>query len=139
MEAKDLPMIRGELENFAKDVIEYYQKTCLVYPPSLSTTAKRIAEISFKAGREGICSNLAKFLDGMWCVSNVGDTEEDAERFIKALVKVGRREVVEWAEQHGEEYQDAEPEAHYYGEVYWQVPLCEWQAFKESKGIQKEN
>ena len=52
MKAEDTvtPRIRGELENFAKDAVEYYQKTGLVPPKNLETTAQRIAEVSFKAG-----------------------------------------------------------------------------------------
>lgn len=52
IEAKDLSRIRGELVNFAKAAIEYYQRTSLAYPPSLSITAKRLAEASFKAGEQ---------------------------------------------------------------------------------------
>lgn len=53
MKTKDIEgRIRGELENFAKDAIEYCQKTGLVYPPNLHTTAHRIAEISLRCSQE---------------------------------------------------------------------------------------
>ena len=41
---KILPELRGDLENFAKDTVEYFQKTGIVYPPNLSSTAGRIAK-----------------------------------------------------------------------------------------------
>jgi len=44
---KILPRIRGELENYAKDVIDYYQKTGLVIPSNLETYAKRIIELGY--------------------------------------------------------------------------------------------
>jgi len=62
MEAKDtmIPRLRGELENFAKDTVEYYQKTGLVFPDTFETTVNRIAEISFKTGKREVVELLPK-------------------------------------------------------------------------------
>lgn len=50
---KILPRIRGELENYAKDVVDYYQKTGLVIPSNLEIYAKRITELGYRKPPKG--------------------------------------------------------------------------------------
>lgn len=90
--------------------------------------AKAQAEVSFKAGHEELRQNLNEFLESKWCVSGVGDTKEDAKRFINALVQVGIKEVVDWVNKRG--FLSHKFEGHYQSRAVhlgsWQTQLKEW-------------
>jgi len=58
------------------------------------------------------------------------------DKEVEEAEKRGAEKVVEWIEQHGDRWQDAEPELHYYGDVYKRVPLDEYQAFLKDLGIE---
>ena len=65
MECRDC----GSLENFAKDTVEYFQKTGLVYPPNLSLfaerLAKRLGDIAYQKGREDVRAECQKRIEGI--------------------------------------------------------------------------
>ena len=125
MEAKEIEArIRGELENYGKDAIEYYQKTGLNHPGNLPAYAKRITEISFKAGYKK-CEKECEA--GMNELAILGQKRYQAG--LKAGKEEGKQEgfdkVVEWVEENciGVNTPTQDPDD------YMGIQSMKWQAF----------
>ncbi len=83
MEAKDVEArIKGDLENFAKDCIECYQKTGLVYTEKLlDIYSKRLMKTSFKEGIREVVRDMESI------AKDSGDTRDFSQRIDNLILE----------------------------------------------------